>query len=143
MSRFTLLALLVVVLLSLVACSGQATTAGTASEPRVYFTNPADGAEVTSPVKVTMAAENFTVQPADAGINAGAGHLHIMVDAPCLKAGEAIPKDDTHLHYGGGQVEAELELAPGTHTLCLQAADGAHIALEGAGLQQTISVTVE
>jgi len=143
MSRFTVVALLVVVLISLVACNGQAPTGGASTAPRVYFTSPADGAEVTSPVKVTMAADNFTVQPADAGINAGAGHLHIMVDTACSAAGDVIPKDDTHLHYGGGQVEAELELAPGTHTLCLQAADGAHVALDGAGFQQTNTITAE
>lgn len=142
MTRVLFLLFLSIGWFALVACTG-ATTGGSSTAPRVYFTSPADGAAVTSPVEVTMAAENFTVQPADAGINPGAGHLHIMVDTACLAAGEAIPKDDTHLHYGGGQVEAELDLAPGTHTLCLQAADGAHIALEGAGLQQTISVTVE
>jgi hypothetical protein len=51
--------------------------------------------------------------------------------------------DDTHLHFGHGQLEAELELAPGAHTLCLQAADGAHVALAGAGMTQEIAVTVE
>jgi hypothetical protein len=54
-----------------------------------------------------------------------------------------VPKDDTHLHYGKGQLEAELTLSPGTHTLCLQAADGAHIALAGEGMTQRITITVK
>lgn len=112
------------------------------SAPRVFFTSPADGATVAGPVHVTLGAENFTVEPAGE-VKTGAGHLHIMVDTPCIAPGAVIPKDDQHLHYGQAQVEADLELAPGQHTLCLQAADGLHTALDGAGLTQTITITVE
>jgi hypothetical protein len=66
-----------------------------------------------------------------------------MVDTDCLAAGQVVPKDDTHLHYGKGQLEAELALPPGLHTLCLQAADGAHIALAGEGMTQRITITVK
>jgi hypothetical protein len=109
---------------------------------RVFFTSPADGASVASPVHVTLGAENFTVEPAGE-VKAGAGHLHITVDADCVAAGTIIPKDEQHLHYGQAQLEADLELAPGAHTLCLQAADGAHTALPGDGLTQTIAITVK
>ena len=111
-------------------------------QARVLFTSPADGATVSSPVKVTMGAVNLIVEPAG-DVKAGAGHLHIMVDTDCLAAGQVVPKDDTHLHYGKGQMEAELVLSPGTHTLCLQAADGAHIALAGEGMTQRITITVK
>ncbi len=47
------------------------------------------------------------------------------------------------LHYGKAQTEAELTLTPGAHTLCLQAADGNHVALEGQGMAHTIGITVE
>jgi hypothetical protein len=57
--------------------------------------------------------------------------------------GEVVIKDETHLHYGQGQLEAELTLTPGQHTLCLQAANGAHIALPGAGMTQKVTITVE
>lgn len=110
--------------------------------PRVYFTNIEEGATVTSPVKLTMGAEGFTVEPAGE-VNANAGHLHIMVDAPCVEPGQGIPKDEAHLHYGQGQIEAELELAAGRHTLCLQAADGAHVALAGDGMAQIVTINVE
>jgi hypothetical protein len=113
-----------------------------APAPRVFFVEPADGASVAGPVSVVLAAENFTVEPAG-DVHAGAGHLHIIVDGDCIAAGQIVPKDDTHLHYGQGQLEAILELAPGAHTLCLQAADGAHTALAGDGLTQTINITVE
>ena len=117
-------------------------TSPSADQARVLLTSPTDGATVGSPVKVTMGAIDFIVEPAGE-VKAGAGHLHIMVDTDCLAAGQVVPKDDTHLHYGKGQMEAELALPPGTHTLCLQAADGAHIALAGEGMTQRITITVK
>lgn len=121
---------------ALVACS-----AISAQEPRVRISSPDSGDSVASPIHVVMEAENFAVEAAGE-IHEGAGHLHIMVDTDCLPAGEVVPKDDTHLHFGDGSTEADLELAPGEHTLCLQAADGAHFALPGAGMTHTIQVTV-
>jgi uncharacterized protein DUF4399 len=105
------------------------TTAGSAAGPAVSFVEPADGAEVIGAVKVKMAATNFTIEPAGA-VKPGAGHFHIMVDTDCIAPGQVIPKDDKHLHYGMAQTEAELTLAAGEHTLCLQAGDGAHTALD-------------
>jgi hypothetical protein len=109
---------------------------------RVFFTNLSDGATVSSPLKVTMGSENFAIQPAGDIVD-GTGHLHILVDADCTPVGEVVIKDETHLHYGQGQLEAELTLTPGQHTLCLQAANGAHIALPGAGMTQKVTITVE
>jgi hypothetical protein len=120
--------------LVLAACAGPA--------PRVSFSSPADGATVASPVHVKLTAENFIVEPAGA-VKTGAGHLHIMVDTACIAPGQTIPKDAQHLHFGQAQLEADLELAPGAHTLCLQAADGAHMGLSGEGLTQTINITVQ
>jgi hypothetical protein len=113
-----------------------------AVRPAVTFVEPADGATLSGSVQVVMAAENFTVEPAGEA-RAGAGHLHIMVDADCPAAAGTIPKDDTHLHFGQGQLAADLELEPGPHSLCLQAADGLHTALGGAGMTDRIAITVE
>jgi len=129
----TLFFSLFLLVLLLAACSSD--------EPQVSFQNLEDGQRVASPLNVVMGAENFTVEPAGE-IQEGAGHLHIMIDVPCLAAGEVIPKDDNHRHFGDGSTVADLELTPGEHTLCLQAADGAHVALEGDGLTQEISLTV-
>ena len=38
--------------------------------------------------------------------------------------------------------EADLDLKPGEHTLCLQAADGAHTALSGEGTTQVVTLSV-
>ncbi len=110
--------------------------------PQVNFTAPQNNATVSNPVQVKWAAQNFRVEPAGA-VNAGAGHLHVMIDTPCVAAGQVVPNDDTHKHFGKAQMETELTLTPGKHTLCLQAADGAHVALSGAGMTQQISITVQ
>ena len=124
--------------LTMAACSS---SGGDEPEARVFFTNLNDGDTVDSPVTVQWSAENFTIEPAGE-VRAGAGHLHIMVDADCVAAGQIVPADDNHLHYGKAQTEATLELTPGEHTLCLQAADGAHSALAGDGATQVVTITV-
>ncbi len=48
------------------------------------------------------------------------GHHHLLVDVTDLPAaGQPIPADAHHLHFGGGQTETVLHLAPGPHTLQL------------------------
>lgn len=128
--------------LMLAACAPVTVPAASSAPPRVYFVEPQAGATVASPVRVVMAAESFTVEPAGE-VKPGAGHLHIVVDGDCAAPGDAVPKDGTHLHYGKGQLEAGVELTPGEHTLCLQAADGAHVALAGDGMTQKIAMMVE
>lgn len=110
--------------------------------PSVGFELPADGAKVSAPFEVVMAAAGLVVEPSGE-INEGAGHFHILVDTDFIPAGEIIPTDDQHLHYGQGQTTISLELEPGEHTLRLQFADGAHTALEGDQYRDTITVTVE
>jgi hypothetical protein len=110
-------------------------------EWRVFFTNINDGDTVDSPVTVQWSAENFIIEPAGE-VRDGAGHLHIMVNVPCIPAGEIILADDNHLHYGMGQTEATLELPPGEYTLCLQAGDGIHAALPGDGATHVVRITV-
>ena len=50
-------------------------------------------------------------------------------------------RDRTHIHFGGGQTEADVELTPGEHTLTLQFANGMHQSY-GADWSKTITVTV-
>lgn len=109
---------------------------------KVYFKNLKNGAAVKSPVKVEMAVDNMKVDTAGPVV-AASGHYHIFIDAEdSLSSGVMIPKDSTHLHYGKGQTEAEVNLAPGAHKLTLQFADGLHRSY-GARLANTISVTVK
>ena len=116
-----------------------------AAEPvaqRVFFRQPTNNAIIPPTSVVKMGAEGLIVQPSGE-INPGAGHMHILVDTDFVPAGEVIINDEQHLHFGDGSIEAELMLPPGDHTLRLQFADGAHIALEGEQFQDEITVLVE
>ena len=117
-------------------------TLAIAVEPRVFFIEPADNATVPPKFTVQMGAQGLTIEPAGE-IHEGAGHFHILIDTPFIEAGQVIPKDDTHLHFGQGQTETELELTPGTHVLRLQFANGAHIALDGDQYRAEITINVE
>ena len=89
----------------------------------VSFLEPADGATVKSPITVKMGAEGMTVEKAGEA-RAGHGHHHILVGHPDgIAVGQVVPKDATHIHYGDGSSETQLELAPGQHTLTLQLAE--------------------
>jgi len=107
---------------------------------KVRFVEPVDGATLSSPVKVVFAVEGATVAPAGALV-AGTGHHHVIIDGAATPEGTAVPADDTHIHFGKGQTEAEIPLSPGKHTLTLQFADGMHRSY-GPSASQTISVVV-
>jgi hypothetical protein len=130
--------LLVVVVAA--ACGGD--DGGDGGDPApaagVSIASPEDGATVESTFPVTMEAAGFTVEPAG-DVTEGAGHFHLIVDAACISPGELIPADDAHVHLADGAGETELTLPAGEHTLCLQAGDGRHAALD---LTDEITITV-
>lgn len=107
---------------------------------RVFFVEPEDGAEVAGPVKVVMGVEGMTVQPSGEVVE-GTGHHHIIVNGGPMRAGQVIPTDDTHLHFGKGQTETTLELPPGDYELTMQFADGLHRSY-GDELSDTINIKV-
>ncbi|MBZ0300148.1 MAG: DUF4399 domain-containing protein [Anaerolineae bacterium] len=131
---------------NLTVADKQTTAAGNAGmtlslPPKIEFVEPQDGQEVPTTFTVSFAALNLVVEAAGE-VHPGAGHFHLLIDEPFVEAGQIIPKDATHLHFGTGALSAEVTLEPGPHTLRLQFADGAHTALEGAGYRAEITVTV-
>jgi len=112
-----------------------------ASAQSVTLLEPADGATVSSPFKVRFGVTGMEVRPAgDASANTG--HHHLLINADSVKAGEVVPADATHLHFGKGQTEAEVKLPPGSYKLTMQFANGAHQSY-GPELSKSIHVTVE
>lgn len=109
---------------------------------QVMFIKPADGATVSSPFLVAWAASGLIIESAGSVIRPEGGHLHVLVNEEFIAGGEAIPTDETHLHFGRGQTSTELTLEPGEYTLRLQMANGAHLAQDGAQYQDEITVTV-
>ena len=107
----------------------------------VMLLEPADGASVSSPFKVRFGIKGMSV--AEAGeILANSGHHHLLINQAAIAKGESVPFSDQHLHFGKGQTEAEVKLAPGTFKLTAQFANGAHQSY-GAGMSRTITVTVK
>jgi Domain of unknown function (DUF4399) len=111
----------------------------------VYIISPADGAKVKGPVTVVMGLAGLGVAPA--GVDKPkTGHHHILVDADPPKGADLmnpLPVDDHFRHFGGGQTQTVLTLAPGPHTLQLLVGDQNHVPYDPPLASQKISIVVE
>ena len=116
-------------------------SAGAFAQQSVWFVEPANGATVTSPFKVKFAVAGMDIKPAG-DMTSNTGHHHLLVNAMPVKAGEVIPADEKHIHFGKGQTETELTLPPGNYTLTMQFANGLHQAY-GPGMNKEIKITVK
>jgi hypothetical protein len=112
-----------------VAVSGLALAACSTAEPSLRVTSPRDGEQVTSPVRVEVSLRDFELRIAGS-FSEGKGHLHILVDVGCVETGRTIPSGEGYVHLWRGEPSGEVELEPGEHTLCVQAGDGTHVALD-------------
>ena len=54
-----------------------------------------------------------------------------------------IMSDDKHKHFGGGQTETTIDLAPGQHTLQLVLGDLNHVPHDTPIMSEVITITVE
>lgn len=114
-----------------------------ADHPAVYIISPANGEAVSSPVTVKFGLRGMGVAPA--GIDkANTGHHHLLIDVAQLPdLSKPVPADAKHRHFGGGQTETTIELAPGQHTLQLLLGDHYHIPHNPPVISEKITVTVE
>lgn len=112
------------------------------ADAKVYFVTPKNNETVKPQFKVVMAVDGMAVDTAGS-MQAGTGHHHLLIDAgDSIPAGQVVPKDSTHLHFGKGQKETTITLPEGKHTLTLQFADGLHRSY-GGKLATTITVNVK
>ena len=110
---------------------------------KVSIISPADGATVDKTFTVKFGVEGMKLAPAgDQTPNTGPHHLLIDVDQP-IAAGQVIPADANHVHFGKAQTEAEVTLAPGKHTLQLELADKNHMTFEPVIVSKKITVNVK
>lgn len=108
----------------------------------VYFIEPADGATVQSPFKVSFGLHGMGVAPS--GVDKpNTGHHHLLINSPEVDLGMPLPKTDQVRHFGGGQTEAMVTLEPGSYTLQLVLGDYAHIPHDPPVVSGTITVTVQ
>lgn len=119
-------------------------------DAEVYFVNLEDGDTVSSPVQVIFGLRGMGVAPAGTEKEM-TGHHHLFVNRPPLGEGEdgadelsnGIPADENHIHFGGGQTETTVDLAPGEHTLQLVLGDSGHVPHATPITSDVITITVE
>lgn len=112
-------------------------------EPGVFFENLRDGAVIFNGFELAFGLRGKTVSPAGLGVDdANLGHHHLIINGTGIAAKTPVPADSTHIHFGKGQLNHILNLAPGQHTLTLQFADGAHRSY-GPAWSSSVTVTVK
>ncbi len=122
-----------------------AALAGDTPSPKdayVYIGWPNDGEVINAQrFKIWFGLRHMGVAPA--GVDKpNTGHHHLLIDTDLPPFDEPIPNDRNHLHFGGGQTEAIVELPPGTHTLQLIMGDKDHIPHNPPVYSQKITITV-
>jgi Domain of unknown function (DUF4399) len=115
-----------------------------APDAKVYFINLKDGDVVKSPFLVQFGLSGMGIAPASTKVE-NTGHHHLLINTAMSKAEllEPVPMDDNHRHFGKGQTEILLELAPGKHTLQMLLGDWTHIAHVPPVMSDVITVTVD
>ncbi len=110
---------------------------------KAYIISPADGETVSSPVRVQFGLSGMGVAPAGVDWD-DTGHHHLIVDVDLPPTDTFIPpSDDTYRHFGGGQTETVVELAPGEHTLQLLLGDHTHLPHATPIYSEKITITVQ
>ncbi|MGA7298343.1 MAG: DUF4399 domain-containing protein [Rhodanobacteraceae bacterium] len=147
--RTVLISLLATVLTAL--CTPPAAAGQPASLPRhhapagarVYIISPTDGATVGPRFTVRFGLDGMGVAPA--GVEKDkTGHHHLLIDVDKLPPSHMpMPADGHHLHFGGGQTQTDLELAPGTHTLQLDLGDARHMQFDPPLVSKRITIHVK
>jgi hypothetical protein len=108
----------------------------------LYFIWPQNGQRIRGAFWCRFGLRHMGVTRAgDAAPNVGHHHLFIDVDEPIVP-GEPIPQDKNHLHFGGGQTEARIDLPKGRHTLQLVLGDAEHRPFKPLVISKKITVTV-
>ena len=112
-------------------------------DAKVYFIYPTDGAYITPNPVIRFGLLNMGVAPAGFD-KPNTGHHHLLIDTKLTaeQIKEAIPADDTHRHFGGGQTEAMVTLPKGKHPLQLVLADWTHIPHVPPVMSEPITITV-
>ncbi|QHE85024.1 DUF4399 domain-containing protein [Hydrogenophaga sp. BPS33] len=118
-----------------------------APPPRVaaeaYFTNLKDGDRIETPYLLKFGLSGgWGLAPIANKGSERSGHHHLLVnrDLP-LNFKEALPFNDQYIHFGKGQMETVLTLAPGTYTLRMLLADQNHLPHFVYSKPATITVT--
>jgi Domain of unknown function (DUF4399) len=130
--------------MSLLSAAAFADRAAAPAGAEVYFIAPANGAKVHGPVTVKFGLKGMGIAPAGVKFD-NTGHHHLLVDTDLKEVNldAPLPASDKVVHFGKGQTETSLTLAPGKHTLELLFADSTHTSFEPVLHSKKITITVE
>jgi hypothetical protein len=133
---------LMVALGALLAGPAQAGDTPAPEDAYLYIGWPNDGEVINScSFRVWFGLRDMGVAPAQV-IKPNTGHHHLLVDVDPPPLDEPIPNDRNHLHFGGGQTEAIVELSPGTHTIQLIMGDHDHVPHDPPVMSEKKTITV-
>ncbi len=109
----------------------------------VYIISPVDGEEVATTFTVIFGLSGMGIAPA--GIEKeNTGHHHILIDLEEMPdMSLPLPTTDNIKHFGAGQTETSLTLAPGEHTLQLLLGNHLHVPHQSPVMSKKITVTVK
>ncbi|MFC5419310.1 DUF4399 domain-containing protein [Bosea eneae] len=108
---------------------------------KLAFVDLQNNARIASKVTLRFSITGMEIAPAGTA-RRNAGHHHLLIDTELPPLGQPIPSDFNHLHFGGGQSEAEILLSPGRHTLQLLFADHDHVPHDPPVMSEKITVEV-
>lgn len=108
---------------------------------KLSFIDLQNNARIPGKATIRFAISGMEIAPAGTA-RRNTGHHHLLIDTELPPLGQPIPSDFNHLHFGGGQSEAEILLSPGRHTLQLLFADHDHIPHDPPVLSEKITVEV-
>ena len=111
-------------------------------DAELYFITPKDGETVTGPVTVRFGLRGMGIAPAGMAME-NTGHHHLLIDAVPPPSNLPIPADANHVHFGKGQTEATVTLAPGRHRLQLLLADHLHIPHDPPVVSKPVTIVVK
>ena len=108
----------------------------------VYIISPKDGEKVKSPVVVRFGLKGMGIAPAGVKFE-NSGHHHLLIDTGVpADLNAPLPTTDQVKHFGKGQTETSIELAPGKHTLILLLGDQNHTPHNPPVVSKKVTITV-
>lgn len=114
------------------------------TKPYLYIGWPNNGEVISAgkPFRVWFGLRNMGVAPKGVSFP-NTGHHHLLINTDPPPAGQEIPSDRNHLHFGAGETETMVELPPGRHTLQLVMGDDKHVVQNPPVVSKKITITVK
>ena len=96
---------------------------------QAYFANINDGDKIETPFVAKFGLSGgWGLAPISAPISGKSGHHHLLVNRELpLDFKQPLPFNEQYIHFGKGQMETVLNLAPGEYVLRLLLADDKHL----------------